>query len=79
MKEYTFTTSGPDILASVRPTMQALGDQTWRVTLSFPSDSDTFADVHRLIEAGSALEAATDAVNAWLEQNGMPTSFSVSL
>lgn len=76
MNTYTFETSGPVIVASVTPTMQALGDQPWLVELSF--DNPAYSPASRVIEEGCALLAAREAVQGWLERQGMPTSFIVS-
>ncbi len=76
MKEYVFTTAGPNITAKVVPTMEALGEQDWQVTLL---DSYGKQIEYKVIYAASGLEAASEAVNDWLEANGLETSFSVSL
>lgn len=76
MKEYVFTTSGPNITAQVVPTMEALGEQDWQVTLL---DSYGKQIEYKVIYAASGLEAASEAVNDWLEDNGLDTTFSVSL
>ena len=76
MKEYVFTTAGPHITAQVVPTMEALGEQDWQVTLL---DSYGKQIEYRVVYAASGLEAASEAVNDWLEANGLDTSFSVSL
>lgn len=76
MKEYIFTTDGPIITARVSQTLEALGDQDWQVTLL---DSYMKEIAFRVIYAASALEAASEAVDAWLSQNGYNTSFAVSL
>ena len=76
MKEYIFTTAGPIITAQVTPTMEALGEQPWRVVLL---DSYMKQIASGLWHSDSALGAATDAVTDWLEANGLDTSFSVSL
>ena len=76
MKEYVFTTAGPNITAQVVPTMEALGEQDWQVTLL---DSYGKQIEYRVVYAASGLEAATEAVNDWLEANGLDISFSVSL
>ena len=54
----------------------ALGEQDWQVTLL-----DSYGDQieYRVVYAASGLEAASEAVNDWLEANGIDTSFSVSL
>lgn len=74
MKEYVFTTEGPNITAKVWPTLQALGDQPWRVQLL---DSYGKQIASRVIEAESGLGAATDAVMDWLESNGYNSGFAV--
>ena len=56
--------------------MEALGEQDWQVTLL---DSYGKQIEYRVVYAASGLEAATEAVNDWLEANGLDTSFSVSL
>ena len=67
MKEYIFTTEGPNITAQVTPTMEALGEQPWRVVLL---DSYGKQISSCFIEAASGFGAASDAVNQWLEVNG---------
>lgn len=79
MKEYRFTTYGPDITAQVEPTMEALGDQPWRVKLTFEPPFDNIPPISRMIEASSGFGAASQAVEDWLEENGPETSYSVSL
>ncbi len=79
MKEYRFQTYGPDITARVSQTMEALGDQPWRVVLTFEPPFDNIPQVSRMVEDCSALGAATQVVEEWLEANGPETSFSVSL
>ncbi len=76
MKEYVFTTAGPNITAQVVSTMEALGEQDWQVTLL---DSYGKQIEYRVIYAASGFEAASEAVDDWLEANGLDTSFSVSL
>ena len=76
MKEYVFTTTGPNITAQVAPTMEALGEQDWQVTLL---DSYGKQIEYRVVYAASGLEAASEAVDDWLEANGLDTSFVVSL
>lgn len=76
MKEYVFTTAGPNITALVVPTMETLGEQDWQVTLL---DSYGKQIEYRVVYAASGLGAATQVVEEWLEANGPETSFSVSL
>ena len=79
MKEYTFQTAGPDIIARVYPTMEALGDQPWRVELTDAVDGVRVC-LPVTIEASSALEAATEVVEQYLIRNGYTNlSFAVSL
>ncbi len=80
MKEYTFQTAGPDIIARVYPTLEALGDQPWRVQLIGPSDRVELTDGSAFYEAPCGLQAATEAVEDWLASQGYEnTSISVSL
>ena len=76
MKEYTFDTEAGNITAQVTPTIEALGDQPWRVVLL---GQDGKQLVSRLLESSSALGAATDAVDEYLEEREYNTSFAVSL
>ena len=76
MKEYTFQTAGPDIIARVYPTLEALGDQPWRVILR---DTDgAFLD-SMTIESFAGLAAATDAVEIWLARNGYKETQSLQI
>lgn len=76
MKEYTFQTAGPDIIARVYPTLEALGDQPWRVVLR---DTDgAFLD-SMTIESFAGLAAATDAVEIWLARNGYKETQSLQI
>ena len=80
MKEYVFTTAGPNITAQVAPTMEALGDQPWRVKLIFePPFDNIIPPISRMIEASSGFGAASQAVEDWLEENGPETSYAVSM
>lgn len=79
MKEYTFQTAGPDIIARVYHTLEALGDQPWRVQLVDPSNQAPLGKAV-IIEASSGLEAATEAVEDWLTSQGYTNlSFAISL
>ena len=79
MREYRFNTEGPEILARVTPTLEALGDQPWRVQLVDAIDGLSITD-GGFYEAPSALQAATDAVEEYLVREGYKnTSFAVSL
>lgn len=68
--QYIFTTDGPEITALVAPTLEVLGDWPRQVTLYTDGRQLTF----RVIEAASGLEAATAAVEDWLEENGYNNS-----
>ena len=74
MKEYTFQTAGPDIIARVYPTLEALGDQPWYVWLYENGIRVTF----RIIEASSGLEAVTAAAEDWLEEEGINGTIKIS-
>lgn len=74
--EYTFHTCGPDIIARVTPTMDALVDQPWYVELIDPVDNTMIAE-GQFYEASSALSAASEAADQWLRNNGFNTSFIV--
>lgn len=80
MKEYTFQTAGPDIIARVYPTLEALGDQPWRVLLIDAIDGVEISEGSAFYEAPSALQAATEAVEDWLTSQGYTNlSFAISL
>lgn len=68
--QYLIATDGPEITALVVPTLEALGEQPWQVTLYTDGKQLTFY----VIEAASGLEAATAAVDDWLEENGYKNS-----
>lgn len=71
--QYLFTTHGPQIVALVDPTLETLEYQPWQVTLF--DHSGKCGDC--VIEAASGLEAATAAVDDWLEENGYKNSIYV--
>ena len=73
--KYTIETAGPTIVGEVTPTMEALGDQPWRVALY--NEMGVQVDFS-IIEASSGLEAVTAAVEDWLEEKGIDGTIKIS-
>lgn len=68
--------AGRSFQVEVTPTLEALGDQPWRVVLR---DTDgAFLD-SMTIESFAGLAAATDAVENWLAGNGYKETQSLQI
>lgn len=63
--DYKIETAGPTFYAKVAPTMEALGDQPWHVTLFNEDGSKAWT---RLVEECSGLQAAAEVALALLKQ-----------
>ena len=78
-KTYTILGDACELRVEVIPTMQALGDQPWEVFIYDLGDGLCLnCDSNHTFEAPSALQAATEAVDCFLEHNGLPTSYSIN-
>ena len=75
---YKVFADAAELYVEVYPTMQALGDQPWQVLLYDLGDGLCLnCDSNNVVEAESAIEAASKTVKGWLESQGLPTSFTI--
>ena len=78
-KTYTILGDACELRVEVIPTMEALGDQPWEVLIYDLGDGLCLNyESNHIFEAPSALQAATEAVDCFLEHNGLPTSYSIN-
>lgn len=62
-----------EIRVEVTPTMEALGDQPWRVHLYDLSDGLLLNEEAIIAEAGCAHDAAVSVARNWMASQGLPT------
>lgn len=74
-KDYDFQTDAGALFVRVTPTMEALGDQPWRVDIY---DATRFPLQQTLVEDSSALGAASEAVHEYLKDLGLNTSVIIN-
>lgn len=63
-----------ELRVEVTPTMEALGDQPWRVHIYDLGDDLLLNEEAIIVEAGCAHDAAISVARDWMFSQGLPTT-----
>ena len=74
IKTFDIYADAAELRVDVYPTMEALGDQPWGVTLYDLGDGLLLNEEAIFAEAGSAYDAAVKVSKDWMASQGLPTN-----
>lgn len=74
MKTFDIYADAAELRVDVYPTMEALGDQPWGVTLYDLGDGLMLNEEAIFVVAGCARDAAMKVAKDWMASQGLPTN-----